>query len=591
MEVKVLIVEDKDFDKQILKDKFEKLGCSVAIVDNVEDALVALNNDTYHMITIDNSLIKSDIRSLTDDNEGQRLAYILQKSNWVTSTYAAFRTAVITNLADNAKLAVGAKKRDIEEYIEKGEIEAAFEPVPERHDDKGLLYTMVKEIQQTPKIEIDAALPDWYINNLQIDWRHYWPFPDIMGNILDKIQEPDALNLTQRKHIEFKILLQRLLPAEVDATLIRLKPVHVGFSATQVFEARYFKNTSAYPKVIIKVGSFYKIAREYSNYNRYVSNKIAQAATVISFARTQLFGGIIYRFVGVIDEFVPFGDRYNATALSEVSDLITIIQKLFDVTCNFWYSGEQKDTQVSLFQIYDEMLNLKKYQPFIGNVIKNLAQTTEFIRLLHNKIHFETLVGTPTFTNIAEALAKAPEFRRVVKLGISHGDMNENNIRVQAETRQPWLIDFQQTGEHHALRDFIQLETVIKLSLMPIGYLQNYYHLENHLLQDFEPFNANNLNRLRETYEAPNDAYQKAFEVILKIRSMAFEKVPSDSEECEDYFIGLMLYNYNAIRYIEERLDDDKHTLSQDEKQRLVLKQVAALLSASMIVDKLDIPD
>jgi aminoglycoside phosphotransferase (APT) family kinase protein len=51
---------------------------------------------------------------------------------------------------------------------------------------------------------------------------------------------------------------------------------------------------------------------------------------------------------------------------------------------------------------------------------------------------------------------------------ITHGDLHADNFFID-RNRQAWLIDFGQTGYSHALRDFVELEAVLKLRLTDFG--------------------------------------------------------------------------------------------------------------------------
>ncbi len=50
-------------------------------------------------------------------------------------------------------------------------------------------------------------------------------------------------------------------------------------------------------------------------------------------------------------------------------------------------------------------------------------------------------------------------------LCITHGDFNQRNLLVDSNDHV-WMLDFQETGEGHILRDLAMLDSVIRFQLL-----------------------------------------------------------------------------------------------------------------------------
>jgi len=195
----------------------------------------------------------------------------------------------------------------------------------------------------------------------------------------------------------------------------------------------------------------------------------------------------------------------------------------------------------------------------------------------------------------------------------THGDLNARNILVteyipsgeltteselSRRVLQAWLIDFARTGEGHALRDFIVLESWIKFKLLLTELrrqnwtlsqtLRQWYTLETTLikqrafssLKNFEVPNRQDtgLPFDKANYSPP---FIRAFETICILRRLAHDFYAPNANWNENQFnsydLGLFYYAFNQVRYAAWE------TASEYD----IWSATLAYLSAAMLAQKL----
>src|SRR5205085_9399747 len=80
-----------------------------------------------------------------------------------------------------------------------------------------------------------------------------------------------------------------------------------------------------------------------------------------------------------------------------------------------------------------------------------------------DRLHFNHLRSKRTFTNPLATVEQPLVYPTY--LCITHGDFNQHNLLVD-NTGHMWMIDFQQTGQSHILRDVAMLDSVVRFQLL-----------------------------------------------------------------------------------------------------------------------------
>ena len=139
---------------------------------------------------------------------------------------------------------------------------------------------------------------------------------------------------------------------------------------------------------------------------------------------------------------------------------------------------------------------------------------------------------------IYHPLAKGRPIVLPVHIAITHGDLNGTNIFVDQDNHG-WLIDFFRTGEGHIMRDFVELESVVKFQLLEETDFSLLYAFEMALLAA-DSFDCSP--SLSEDRSSPST--RKALTVVAHLRELA-GTVVQPTNTMRDYYAGLF---YHTLR-------------------------------------------
>jgi hypothetical protein len=154
---------------------------------------------------------------------------------------------------------------------------------------------------------------------------------------------------------------------------------------------------------------------------------------------------------------------------------------------------------------------------------------------------------------------------------ITHGDLNGNNVLVDRE-RRVWLIDFERTGWGPVLRDFAELESVIRWELTRSRNMHSLYRFEKALIESGDFGDEIDL----PGRDVPDDL-RKAIRALATLRQLAGQV---SGAEMREYYIGLLFY---AVRMIIAG-----GISSPGQSRPSLVRRAHALLSAAMIVYRLE---
>ncbi len=340
--------------------------------------------------------------------------------------------------------------------------------------------------------------------------------------------------------------------------------------------------------VVIKFGPRKTISTEVDNYKQWVEPFAAQRATQFRGepAKILKLGAIKYSFVGGMPaDLVDFNAYYHRTDIS-VDTINETLRYLFEETCEHWYKGTRaprEHEKKPLDEWYKEQLTLDaKHIRELKDVLQQLMESEMlYAHMFHlkDKHGVQVTLGAETldlpdpihFTLEVHNSGKGSTLFPVPSLAaITHGDLNGTNILVDKDGKT-WLIDFFKTGWGPALRDFAELETVIKFELLQTDSLLARYELEKALLAPrtfSESIPFENRSRVPEL--------ERARATIQRLRELA--RSLTDIEDVREYYIALLFY---ALREIIG------FTSKPEGMKCCNISQYHALLSAAMICDML----
>jgi CheY-like chemotaxis protein len=307
--------------------------------------------------------------------------------------------------------------------------------------------------------------------------------------------------------------------------------------------------------VVAKLGPRSQIKQESLNYEQHVRGFIGghRHTSKEKSAYTLHLGGVVYSLIGTsLDDVWDLSAFYQHHPPEEI---VQVLQNLFARTCQHWYENKQGKENYSITALYSSQLNLslEKIEMAMMDVFPECAgrSTLEFSKIdrpLPNPVHWIWERNLHALTHLCT----------------THGDVHGGNVFVDAN-RQCWLIDFARTGEGHILRDFIELETDIKFSLLPETPWHTLYEFELALASPRRFGEASEL-----SCPFAQEELNKAFEVIKALRRLAHDVV-KPSDDMYEYYCGLLYQTLNIVRLRKISPFHKRH----------------ALLSAALICERL----
>jgi DNA-binding response OmpR family regulator len=531
-ELRILILDDDIDVCESLESFLATEGYVAKSVHTLDEAWERFKRDFYHIAILDINLRG---RADRDNEDGLVLLRKLDEEGLLSAT----QIIMYSDYGNLQRYREAFSKFHVEDFLEK-----------DRHDAFEIVSTIKKITAERAQI------------NLCLNTR--WP------KSLSPSQLVINLNIDNSR-VKNKTLEQTQLAVELDDLLCRLfyqsesvllKPLAFGHSGSAVMLATpFFKKTGAGQPVVVKFGDHRHIDQESKNYKKYVQPFIGgnRSTNIIELRRSLHLGGIVYSLLGSVGNQVESFTAFYAHA--GVAEIKTVLQRLFQETCMQWYANRGV---LQLLDLTDE------YVRRLGLTTERVERAvTEGLKGVQGKRHlyFEALAERSAFTNPV-ADVQGQEFLASTYSCSTHGDLNGDNILIDKE-RHVWLIDFGLTGPGHILRDFAEIDTVIRYQLLKEGEatLEERLALEEALTL---PERFSEVGKLSRRLQTENATLAKAYETVVFLRQLAHQVVESNpADDVKEYNVALYYYSLNALRF---------YSWSQVQRQH-------ALISASILYD------
>jgi Ternary complex associated domain 9 len=283
--------------------------------------------------------------------------------------------------------------------------------------------------------------------------------------------------------------------------------------------------------------------------------------TIIDVRLTPHLGGIIYSLLGTVNEqLVNFGDYYHRMNATRVNKLL---ERLFHETCGAWYANRGQFEPIDLTAEYRHLLGYpwERFQQIVTEQLSSVK--------VKQVLTFPNLKSRRTFTNPFRALDNQTLFRPTYRC-ITHGDVNQHNLLID-NTEHMWMIDIQETGQSHILRDLAILDSVVRFQLLTAeeATLKERLQLEQ-VLCSIDRFSQ--VAQLEKMFSTENQALAKAFFTVVHLRILAHQMVDQNpNDDISEYYIALLFNALNTLQFF---------SLPQEQREH-------ALLCASLLVDRL----
>jgi CheY-like chemotaxis protein len=598
--IRVLILEDDPVWQTIHSNTLASGKCETMVIDTIDEALRLLKENYFQLAIIDLDLSRSkNAVHTTSDNydEGWQLVNAIMQNGWLDKMVvcvvshwseirrmAAFANHTIFGFDQlRPDLALGVVVNNVI-YFSKNEYQPA-----------AFWQRIEKELQQKELIS-HLCIRDGRIVNLlsirmtrnlidHIESESEHSRLDAQDLWLQELYERHGVDrLNERLDNEIENLL--LLSVRQHSEDIDLRRIGSGFSKASVVRVSSLLKKRWTNEVIIKMGYHREIQSEWQAYDHYVAPHITRCPPAQLGPKTPILSSIIYDYVGDAQSFETVYKTYKQ------QDIENILEDLFKVACDPWYSERVEQQRLDARQ-YIEYLHCHP-----GRFIKPLqelekAPEAQGGNLQGTRIQFPTIAED--FPNPVDLVRDYHLFETYPALfGITHGDFNANNILLIEEhgKYKTIMIDFARTGEAHILRDFVQLEAVVKFVLLENATLSERYELESALLKQA---NFADIDVIRKTYCATGEHaqdLQRAFDVVCKIRELAWEvglnhRVGRPVYHFEQYQMGLFFLSVNSVRFLKTRLLSAERQRISVNDGITAIQALHALLAAAMLVEKL----
>lgn len=344
---------------------------------------------------------------------------------------------------------------------------------------------------------------------------------------------------------------------------ISISPLLPGYSTARVFlvDSINLKGEKLIP-FVTKIGDKSQIDIEHDNFKQYVEHKVGSGRypeiIKVASSDSESLAGMRLSFIGA--DWRSMLDLKTYFKTHDSADVCTVIEKLFEETFKFWHENKGHKEPLAILEHYGFFADFKKLRTAMDRFFKEYKG--------HEIIRFKDV--SEAFYNPITSLEIFNEAFKNLKIKTyvctTHGDLNVRNVLVD-NNKAGWLLDFQYTGKGHILTDFIELETSIKYGCFDARF-EDCWDLEKCLLSQADFRDDLHFNH-------SNPEIKKAFDVVKKMREYAYLSV-APSRDMTEYYIGLIYYSLNMLRFPEK-------VISKDKKKSI-------LLAVSLLFDRLKEP-
>lgn len=164
-------------------------------------------------------------------------------------------------------------------------------------------------------------------------------------------------------------------------------------------------------------------------------------------------GGIKLSYVGSIDE--TFANFISTQTINKIE------QSLEQFFLQIWsdhYSQAKDKSTISLFSLYCEVWDRDWYNRAIDFTIPNPSDSmgSALWQMARSRNPLDRLKSIAE----NEGTENDPSRVKETRIAVTHGNLDADNLLVD-NSQQGWVVDFERSGEGHALQDFIELESDI----------------------------------------------------------------------------------------------------------------------------------
>ncbi len=530
----ILIVDNLETWRVELVEILRRNGFHAESASTVTEALEQLNESIYHVLVADIRMKETDESNI----DGIHLLSELERGG----LSEAIKVIMLSAYGTIEQMRSAFRDHRVADFLSK-----------DRFSQKVFLESVQRVFSREANINLaldilsqSGSRPEQVVLNLEVGETRIEDGTPILNQMATELEDLLCRLFYQAKGI----LVRPLTPGQSGTGVVRIQP--------------FYGNRGIGREMIVKFGDFSKIQEEYHNFKEYVEPFIGggRSTTVLDVRRTTHLGGITYSLLGTNnDPLIDFADFYRRSDISQITDAL---DRLFLEICGPWYANHEN------LQLLDLTSD---YQRLFGYTAKQLEQIrSRQMKSVRGKqkLYLKSSTSERAFTNPLQVMAGSPLVRPTY-LCTTHGDFNPYNLLVD-NTGYMWLIDFQETGKSHFLRDVAMLDSAVRFQLLNTeeATLEERLHMEEALCS-IDRFSQ--VEQLAPKLSTENQSLAKAYATIVHLRRLACRLVEHNpSDDISEYYIALFYSALNTLQFFSLPLGLREH----------------ALLCASLLADRLE---
>ncbi|MDX9992850.1 MAG: phosphotransferase, partial [Anaerolineales bacterium] len=257
----------------------------------------------------------------------------------------------------------------------------------------------------------------------------------------DQIVDALSILFPEAQHLR----LEKLLPGNSGLGLITApRPRSV---VLKVYE-------DDFQPVIVKFARCHKVVKEVDCFRKYIDRRLAGSFCPKMDGNVVLWdiGAIKLSYVGNIEQTFP-----HFFKIEPIEKIEHTLNRFFSHTWRDHYKRSKKVSKVSLFELYCSVWGDEWFQRAVNFRPLNPegAMGSELWSKISAKDPLSWLIE-----DVANGSRKDASWVSETRTAITHGDLHADNILID-DSNNAWVVDFERTGEGHALQDFVELESDI----------------------------------------------------------------------------------------------------------------------------------
>ena len=275
-------------------------------------------------------------------------------------------------------------------------------------------------------------------------------------DLLDQISQSTFASLMHEYPDQLADILAQLLPG---AKSLRIDRLDSSLSSSHAVDVPRPKSVvlkvyeEDFEPVVVKLARAEKVRIEVDRYERFISRKIGGNFTAKLERHANLWdiGGALYTYIGDFD-VKTFSSYYGEHPIEDIRECL---ESFFTVSWGRHYERRQLQTNISLFELYADVWGdwyTKRVRDFSTGGLWKDEGIIKWLELPNPIEWFKT--------RIAENRELDLSIVETTQRAVTHGDLHGDNLLIDSR-KNAWVIDFERSGDGHALQDFIELESDI----------------------------------------------------------------------------------------------------------------------------------